>query len=371
MALYSSGKLVVDNSGNIIPNKYTTRASLTTGLEGYIAYVSDTQDFVFSSNRDPSTGPSGVQYPQQQVSNTGNFRWYKFLSKPMDYKNEIILQQGTVAGGYVGGNQWSQIARVNSVTDVLHEQPQTMSFASLYGAWHSSEWYAYYQQGGTGPASQQCKQDWATWSVTTTSSRPTGGTGPNSWHSGTKNGANANWGMVQQGGSNNSINFNTDSWNTSYGVGNGYYGGGAVGENSISFNMTAGSGGAYKWNFTSMTSSGTFAGEAPNIGGNIHGKPLSTKWYKWFFNANNSSATDKYNVSSDSWTVVANSEYTNGENCPVMAQDWGYWICGYNGNGQNNVSTKTFYQSESTYLLGTIYGQRNQSSGCACYGPMP
>lgn len=372
MALYSSGILVVDNTGNVIPAKYAARANLPSGT-GYFAYISDVNDFVFGTNRNPSSSPiAGNLYPQQTTGGDANYyRWYKFLAKPADYKNEIILQQGSLAGGYVGGNQWSQIARINSVTDVLHEQPQTCTFPSLYGGWHSTEWYAYYQQGGTGPGALQNKQDWATWSITNLNARPTGGTGPNSWHCGSKVNSNNNWGMVQQGGSNNSVNFNTDTWNTSYGVGNGYYGGGAPAENGISFNDTAGSGGAWKWNYNTMTGSGVYAGENPQFGGNIHGKPLPTKWYKWYNNANNDARVNKYNVSSDSWTVVTNSEYTNGENCSLMAQDWGYWLCGYNGNGQNNVSTKTFYQSDSTYLLGTLYGQRNQSSAAACYGPYP
>ena len=372
MAVYNNGVLAIDNSGNIIPGKYSSRASLSSGLQGYMAYVSDTNDWVFSTNRTPSYDMfrGGDTYPQRSAAgDQGYFRWYKFLAKPADYKNEIILQQGSVSGGYVGGNVWSNIARINSVTDVLHEAPTTLTFASYYGGWHSTEAYGYHHQGNSSTAAN--KQDWATWTITSINSRPTGSYSPNSWHAGGKNTTNNQYAMIQIGGTGNYINFTTDTWGTGYATpGSHSYGGGVPAENNYSYNWTAGQGGAYKWNYTTMTSSGGLAGEAPNIGGGTAGKPLMSKWYKWYANPNASSVVTRYNVTSDSWTAVSNQEYNNGENCTLMAQDWGYWVCGYNGN-QNNVSVKTFYQSDSTYILGSMYGQRNQSSGNACYGPYP
>jgi hypothetical protein len=370
MAIYSNGTLVIDNSGNIIPSKYSARTSLPTAAQGYIAYATDTNDFVFGTNRNPATGPFGNLYPQQTTGgDQPYYRWYKFLNKPADYKNELILQQGSVAGGYVGGSVWSQILRVNSVTNIAQEQPQTMPFASYYGAWHSSEWYAYHHQGNSSVAA--CKQDWATWSIVGLNNRPTGSYSPNPWHNGTKAGANNNYGMIQIGGTGNYINFNNDTWAVGYATGGSHsYGNGGPQEGNTAFNWTAGQGGAYIFNYTTMTSSGGYGGEAPNIGGGTAGKPLSSKWYKWYANPNASSIVTKYNVSSNSWTVVPNQNYNNGENCPVMAQDWGYWICGYNG-AQNNVSVMTFYQSDSTFICGTVYGQRNQSSGNGCWGIIP
>ena len=370
MAIYSNGLLVIDNTGNVIPAKYTTRGSLAaTSTLGYIGYVSDVNDFVFSTNRYPSTGPSGNTYPPiTQGGTQAYYAWYKFVAKPSDYKNEIVIQQGSVSGGYVGGSIWSNILHVHHSCDVALEQPQTLNFATYYGGWHSSEWYAYHHQGNS--SVQANKQDWASWTVTTISNRPTGSYSPNSWHNGTKVGSNNNYAMIQIGGTGNYINYNTDSWGTGYATpGSHSYGSGVPAEGNYGYNFTPGQGGAYKWNFTTMTSSGGLAGEAP-FGGGTAGKAMMTKYYKWYHNPNASSAFSRYNVSSDSWSGSPSSQYNNGEQCSVMGQDYGYMIAGYNG-AQNNVSQKTYYPSDSHQVLGSVYSQRNQSSGNACYGPLP
>jgi hypothetical protein len=87
-------------------------------------------------------------------------------------------------------------------------------------------------------------------------------------------------------------------------------------------------------------------------------------------NPNASSAMSRFNVASESWSSSPSQQYNNGEQCAVMGQDYGYFIAGYNG-AQNNVSVKTYYPSDSHQVLGSVYSQRNQSSGNACYGPLP
>jgi hypothetical protein len=370
MAIYSNGLLVIDNTGNVIPAKYTTRTSLSaTSTPGYIAYLSDINDFVFSTNRYPSTGPSGNNYdPIKAGGSAAYYSWYKFVAKPSDYKNEIIIQQGCVSGGYVGGNIWSQILRVHHSCDVALEQPQTLSFTNYYGGWHSSEWYAYHHQGNS--SVQANKQDWSSWTVTVINNRPTASYSPNSWHNGTKVGSNNNYGMIQIGGTGNYLNYNTDGWGVGYNTGGSHsYGAGVPAENNYGYNFTSGQGGVYRWNYNTMSPSSGLAGEAP-YGGGTAGKAMPSKYFKWWMNPNASSAFSRFNVASESWQSSPSSQYNNGEQCCVMGQDYGYHIAGYNG-AQNNVSQKQYYPSDSIQVLGAVYSQRNQSSGSACYGPIP
>lgn len=372
MAIYSNGLLVIDNTGNIIPAKYTTRTSLaTTPTPGYIAYLSDINDFAFSTNRGPSTGPGGNLYLNASTYGAGSqgyFSWYKFVAKPSDFKNEIILQQGSVSGGYVGGNVWSNILHVHHSCDVALEAPQTLPFASYYGGWHSSEWIAYHHQGNSSTAASY--QDWATWSVVSIAARPTASYSPNSWHNGTKVGSNNYYGQIQIGTTGNYINYTTNSWGVGYGTGGSHsYGAGVPADGNFAYNHTPGQGGPFKWNYTTMSTSGALAGEAP-FGTGTAGKAMPTKWFKWYMNPNASSSMSRYNVSSDTWSGAPSQQYNNGEQCCVMGQDYGYMIAGYNG-AQNNVSVKTYYPSDSHQVLGAIYSQRNQSSGNACYGPIP
>jgi hypothetical protein len=180
----------------------------------------------------------------------------------MDYKNEVILQQGPVGGGYVGASIYNTITRINTVTDVTSEMAQTLTFTTNYGGWASSYQYAYYFQGASTGAN---RQDWATHTNISITSQPTGWTSPNSSQPGPK--MTNTFAVLMSGTSSQYLTFSTNTWTSG-----GYnpassqgYGGGSFGQN-YGYTYTYGSNVNYiNWSSGSWTQ--TSSGNHINGGG--------------------------------------------------------------------------------------------------------
>lgn len=359
MAFYTNAAspLVVDNNRVIIPAQYSTRANLPSGANAYLAFVTDQSEFVHYSANTAAAGPdAGVV-------------WYKFLLRPMDYKNEVILEQGTVGGGYVGSSVWNTISRVINATDVLTEMQQTLTFTTNYGCWFSSYLYAYYGQGG---GTAQNKQDWATFTVSTMTSRPTSSFSPNSTQPGPK--MQNTRGLVVIGTTGNVLDFTNDTWTTNYGGTVSHsFGTGSFGQ-SYGYMYTYASGAnVQKFNWGTNTWSATSSGNAYGIG-TTYGKSLNTKNNYWYYagDVNGGSGFSRYSNTSDAWTNLGSEAYASqSEQCSVMGQDHGYFVCGYNASAQNNVSQKVHYPSDTILLSPSTNGKRALSSGNPAWGPMP
>jgi hypothetical protein len=357
MSLYSNATVSINNAGSIIPAQYSTRANLPTGSAAYLAFV---QDLAIP------TVNLGVSYgagPENGVT------WYVFLQKPFDYKNEVILQQGTVGGGYIGSSIWNTISRVNGVTDVLTEMQQTLSFAVNYGAWFSSYQYAYYMGGNSGGTAAN-RQDWATLTNVTINSQPTSASSPNSSQPGPK--TQNTFGVVMSGTSSWWLAFATNTWtsggynpSTSQG-----FGAGSFGQN-YGYTYTYGSS-VNKISWPTATWTTTSSGNMPNIT-TSYGKSLNTKLDYWYYagDVSQGNSFSKYNNNSDTWTYLSGEAYAGqSEQCGIMQQDWGYFVGGYNGT-QNAVSQKVIYASNTIILSPSTNGLRSLSSGCPAWGPLP
>lgn len=359
MAYYIGTNLVITNNGDFVPAKYSTRAALPTGASAYMAYVSDSNDIVGHRGAENAAAANG---PDEGTP------WYKFVTKPMSYKNEVILEQGTVGGGYISTSVWNTISHINSTTDVLQEVRPTMTFATKYGGWHSSYLYAYYHQGDSGSGTN--KMDWATFTVTSINSRPTASNSPNSVNPGPKS-LNTQ-GLILSGTDGNQLNFSTDTWASAYGcpVSQGF-GAGAFGV-SYGYTYTYGSN-VQKMDWSSMTWSATSSGNAYGIT-TSYGKALNTKWNWWYYagDVSGGSGFSRYRNTVDAWVNYGNQAYAKqSEQSGIMAQEHGYYVAGYNVSAQNNVSQKVLYATSIIILSPSTNGQRAISSGLGCYGPIP
>lgn len=360
MALYSNATVSIDSAGAIIPAQYSTRANLPSGAGAYMAFVQDVAVPTVNLGTSYSTGPeAGVT-------------WYVFLQKPFDYKNETILQQGTVGGGYVGASVWNTISRVDGTTDVLTEMQQTLSFAVKYGGWFSSYLYAYYMGGDAGGTAAN-RQDWATLTNITITSQPTSASSPNSTQPGPK--IDNIKGVMMSGTTSWWLAFATNTWTsggfnpvTSQGFGAGSFG------QTYGYTYTYGNGqNVNRLNWSNSTWTATGSGNAFGIT-NTYGKALTTKLDYWYYigDVSGGSGYSKYNNSSDTWTNLGSEAYASqSEQCGIMQQDWGYMVAGYNASAQNNVSQKVFYATNTIMLSSRTNGLRALSSGSGCWGPLP
>lgn len=371
MAFFTGSNQAIDSQGIMLPVVYATRANLpTSGVTGYLAYLTESNDIVFNTN--VSNSASGSQ---------STLYWYKFLTKPMDYKNEVLLEQGTVGGGYVGSSIYNTITRINSVTDVLCEDSATMSMALKYGGWHSTYLNAYYHGGDSGTTTSNY-QSWATGTVTTNNSQPTYGSGPTSVQPGPKQ--DNTRGVIIGGTSGGTgswyITFSTNTWTSG-----GYdmpssqrYGAGTFGQ-AYGYGYTYNSGGVYRLNWSNSTWSSTGSGNHTS-GAEVHGKILGTKWDKFYHGGDNSSTSmvtvSWFNMATNVWAATgSNQPYAQGEQSCVMSQDWGYWLGGYGVGGtwgqQNEKSMKTWYATDTIAYYPKVNGWRALSSGSGCWGPVP
>jgi hypothetical protein len=377
MAFYINSNNVVNSGGGIIPASYSTRANLPTGSSGYISYVADQEELVVNLGT--------------AVANTGiesSVKWYKFMIKPMDYKNEVIIEQGTVANGYVNSSIYNTIHRVVHAQDVIQLMTQTTPFTSKYGGWHSTYTNAYYHQGNNQDSTSEvtqgtATQDWATFTVTTLATRPTlNGSAMNSLQPGPK--TQNTFGVLNGGSSGTSgslgvyLTFATNTWATGYAPPTATnYGWGMFGQNyGYTWNYGEGSG-TYKMNWSTQTWSLSAGNPSTAVGGSL-GKALNTKWNKFYHIGDSASSTgvSKYNTTSDAYstctTVETNPQVEHGA---MMGQDWGYLLGGYGPSGtwagQNVYSMKMMYVSDSIVRQGTrLDGLNALSSSNACWGPM-
>lgn len=347
MSIYIGANNVINNDGTINVGKVSTRASLpSSGATAYLAFVTDQAEFVVN-----------------------NGSWYKFRVKPMDYKNETILEQGTAGGGYVGSSTYNTISRIIHSNDIVTEDAVTMTFTNKYGAHHATYLYAYYHQGG---GTATCKQSWATGAVTSVTARTNSWTSPNSTQPGPK--LDNTKGLILSGTSGEYVTFSTDTWTLGLGAPTSQgYGDGAFGQ-SYGYTYTYGSS-VQKINWGTSTWSGTSSGNHISAAGN-YGKTLNSKWNKFYYMGDNSSATygivSGYNMSTDAWYNTNSNIGTWSEGTGLMGQDWGYMVGGYNVNAgtQGSYTTKTFYANDTNLYSALATSTRALSSSAGTWGPI-
>jgi hypothetical protein len=363
MAFYIGSNVVIGSDGTLNVGQYANRAALpSSSVTGYISFVADQAELV--NNTGSAVATTGTET---------TVTWYKYLLKPMDYKNEVILQQGTVGGGYVNSSVWNTIGRINTVNDIMTEDVATMSFTTNYGGWHSTALYAYYHQGGGTAAN---KQSWVTATVSTITSRPASSTSPNSLQPGPI--VQNTLGLILSGTSSWYITFSNDTWTTG-----GYnpptsqgYGAGSFGQ-TYGYTYTYGNSVAYL-NWSNSTWTTTSSGNHIN-GAGTYGKILTTKWNKFYYigdNTNSTQTVSVYSMATNTWSNSGSNEPNpQSEGSQVMAQDWGYMCGGYGPSGawagQNAYSLKTMYATDTTFYNSVSNGVRALSSGSGCWGPLP
>jgi hypothetical protein len=332
MGYYINRQNIVDNNKDLAPGKFTSRASLPSGAAGYLAYLSDQNDLIVG-------GDSESQPPDTNIT------WYKFLIKPLDYKNEVILSQGVIAGGGESGyGDRNTIQQMLFQTDTLIKITNQAPFNTAYGGGHSTALHGYYHQGrddsGSTPGYASIKADWATYSISVLNPRTSCfGGGLNSTQPGSV--VQNTFGVLLLGPNSCYITFSTDTWtNGGYNAPSTGTGWGSFGQN-LGYNY-AGNGDLYAINFP-----GTWYDKAsgpPNGGG--AGKSLNTKYGRRY---NGGSTIDVYNESSNAWSIVGGSPHGNStvswqEQQTLMAQDWGYWIAYSDvSSGSAAYSVATFY----------------------------
>ena len=366
----------IADTGIITTGQFTSRATLPTGTAGYLAYVADQNEFVM--NIQQVVHPSTTNVPPAPTTTTNSpdngVTWYKFKVKPNDYKNEVILEQGTLGGGYSGSGIWSTITRITYSSDVAN-YIGNMSFASKYAAAHSTYLYAYYQQGwadngNTSLPGGCCKQDWATFSVTTVNPRPNASTPyPSAYQFGPK--LQNLYGFIYGSGTHAYLTFSSDTWTTSsvsfptagqYTQSNGY---------GANFGYVYSSSMSNTWKIApgTFTATQTSSGGAPGGGGNNGGHP--TKWNKHYVPGAANNYMDVYNHGNDTFTN-GNGRGVNSiqEITAVAGQDWGYWYA-YQG-GYTGQALKQLYASDTTISSSiTNLPTNTGNSASGCWGPLP
>lgn len=336
----------------VAPGAFTDKANLPSGVEGYLSYV---------------------QNLEYLALNVGGSNWRTFQTRPMDYKNEVILEQGTVGGGYNGTSVFQAITKIHYASDAPLQLLPTLPFASRYGSQHSTYLYGYYHQGGSTngtvtTSGVACKQDWATFTVTSIPARANCiGEGATSIQPGPKQ--QNTIGVINIGTDGCYLNFATDAWAAGYAlpVTSSSGGNSAFGATYGYTNNTGpGWSNVYKLNWATLTWSATSSGSG-SFG--TWGRALNTKFNKWF-QGGPTSAINRYNNSSDTFASVApNPSGAFQEQETLMGQDWGYWS-GYNGNYSTTVF-KTDYAAEITSVVQRGSFNYNHSSGMGCWGPIP
>ena len=369
MSFNANTQIIVNDDGQIVPGQFSTRANLPTGAAGYLAYVTDQKEFVVNTGQ--VSHPSTTNIPPSPTTTTNSpdngVTWYKFLMKPNDYKNEVILEQGTIGGGYSSSSTsgFNAIDRFQFNNDVTNRLLATLPWLSFYSASHSTYLYAYYHQGASGSVGTS-KMDWSTLTMSSITSRP-GNAG--NYNVGAQPGPKLQntFGVIQQTATGYVLTFATDSWTAGYNppVSASTYNWFTFSESS-GYQNHPGYSYTYKLNWSNASWSAA-AGNPPNSSG-TWAKALPTKWNK-FYSGGSANNIDRYNTPSDTWTGNVNYNINGAfqETEGVMAQDWGYWF-GYYG-GYSTTGTKMFYPTDtSTYTRSMSYGH---SSGHQNWGPLP
>jgi hypothetical protein len=314
MAFYSNGIPNIDSQGIVDLPLYTTGNLPITATAGYLAYIQDQKSLTVN------TGDSANL-------------WKVFLTVPNSYKNEIILEQGVISGGYFGPNSYNYMSRLAFSSDASIQLNTVLPFNQSRGGQHATWQYAYYHSGS---ATASAKQDWATFTVSSITSRPgISGNLSASLNPGAK-GENL-YGVIISGGISNTLTFSTDSWvvgNYNSPVALNY---GVFGE-SYGYGMSFSAGTVYKlvWNTATWLSTG--AGVARGSSGS---GALNSKWKKWYQGGTGATA-DVYNTDSDTFVSLRSTPGVFQQQASIMGQDWGYWfgyLGGYNGNAYRTIYT--------------------------------
>jgi hypothetical protein len=346
MAFYTDGRPNIDDQGIVDLPLYTLANLPGSATAGYLAYISDQKALtVNTGDSDPTK------------------LWKTFQVIPNDYKNEVILEQGVIGGGYnssIGTGGFNYMSKIHFASDASIQLSTTLPFGLAYGGQHSSWQYAYFHSGSATGAS---KQDWATFTVQTITSRPSnsGNLGA-SLNPGTK-GQNT-YGIVIRGGTSNTLSFATDSWTANdhditvaldYGTFND--------ANGYGMSFTAGT--VHRLSWSNSTWSATSSGVA---NGSSSTKSLNSKWNKWY-QGGTGRTVDVFNTTNN--TFASNPHSPPGtfqEQAGIMGQDWGYWV-GFIG-GFNGTAYKTIYSLDTTITdtRGTL--SYSGSSASATSGPL-
>ena len=308
--------------------------------------------------------------------------WFKFQTKPMDYKNEVVIEQGVVTNGYVGASIYNTVSRVIHALDLCQLLSITTPWTSKYGGWHSTWLYAYLHQGNNEGTTTQgaAKMDWATWTMTSLPTRSAlSGQAMNSTQPGPK--TQNTFGVLLQGTAGCYLNFTTDTWtasgyatnapSTNYGW--------ALFDQNQGYTWNSGNGNVYTLNWGNQTWTASASGNPPSAGTANLGKALNTKWNKLYHagdSGTSQAGISKLNNPTVTWTTNPNSQPNpQTEQCMMMGQDWGYFLGGYGPSGawagQNAYSTKMYYVSDTDIRIGSrLDGPNALSSGNACWGPI-
>jgi hypothetical protein len=340
MAFFARGILNIDNRGIVRLPIYALANLPNSSTAGYLAYVQDQQRLTIS------TGDSTIP-------------WKTFLTVPADYLNEVVIEQGVIGGGTNGPSVYNNMSKVHFASDAGIQLNTTLPFTQAFGGQHSTWQYAYYHSGNS---TQSAKQDWATFTVASITSRPgiSGALGA-SLNPGTK-GLNT-YGVVMSGGTSNTLNFSTDVWisnNFDSPVALDY---GTFGE-TYGYGMSFSAGTVYKLSWSSSSWAATGSGVS---NGNANSKPLNTKWNKWY-QGGPGSTIDIYNNAIDTFTNSRSTPGTFQNQASAMGQDWGYWygyLGGYNGNAY-----KTSYTVDATFYPPRSPLSYSASSASATSGPI-
>lgn len=363
MAFFINTTKVIDNSSDIIPGKFTTRASLPPGAAGYLAYVSDLNEFVANTSvalqggTDPTAADAGIT-------------WYKFITKPMSYKNEVLLAQGTIAGGFNNGGALYRIEQIYYSNDTMAIVAPYLPFTTASGGSHSTAGYAYYHRGGyVGTEKGTAKHDWATYTVVTLTDRPNcyGGyinclePGPV---------AQNTIGVVLNGTASCYITYSTDSWTTggynASGTGHGW----ATYSGNYGYNWD-GTNDLYRLTWAGATWAPTTAGNPPNS--TDYAKSLNSKWGKFYSSGGTSSSyMDRYTEASNSWASnVSGMALTWQDQSTLMGQDWGYYIGFYWSGTYYASGYQLHYPTETVTLNSYAALTSGASAASSCTGPIP
>lgn len=365
---------------------------------------------------------SGVLFTNQASTSPDlDVTWYKLLPPEGGAAQSGRLDQGTMQGGYNAIVQWNYIHQLVFSTDSAILRPETTPWASRYSTAMSSNLFAYYHAGNTGPTpdvdtgeeGQTCRQSWTTYAVSRIASVRGNMLGSQQVTLYSTSNLNNNYGIMQFGGASAYFIFATDttatdSWFTN---GSGPFSGTQFndpnGGNNYGLSANGPVNGYVNWtnvskfNWSSRQFTTTGQG-APNARGGQrggHSTPYNKFYYGYYANI------DIYNTTVDLWNV------SGGTQCPlftddsrfsdaggarsifleattVPGQDWGYvysmfdYESGYQtppaftSNGPyTNISQKMFYATDtevwsptsdlgfSASFGGVISG--NSASGCS------
>jgi len=402
MAFYigtSTAKIIINNDGIFEIGTYGTRADLPlSGVQGYMAWLTDQQELVINTGNTVHPSPNNTQ-PTPVVSSVSpdeGVTWYKIVNPSGASTQSGRLDQGTLLGGYNTQVNWNAIHRLDFSTDSAMLRPETTPWATRYSTAMSSKLFAYYHAGYTGPTPgpdspsnrRTCRQSWTTFAISEiASARPsTMGDGFQVTLYSTSN-LNNNYGLIQYGGECNYFIFATDTTTTTdewYANGAGPYSGvdlrdpngGASNNYGLSANgpnfgyVNHRNVAKFNWNSKAYILTGQ---TSPRTGGGFARGGHSTPYNKFYYGDNVN--IDSYNTTLDQWNsstlqfplFTDDSRFSDAggarsilfEGSAIPGQDWGYW---YSMWGYNTTTGGTIYAYPAQYTSFGPYTSLSQKT---------